>query len=140
MKPVTDSADAPATLETRLERLCGLLHELPETGRRSTDHQATRMLLSIDDIVGRVRALAQFIDEGGAPETWDLVDHTSAQMLLRDLAIIARDLRAVAATVSSDLATAETQLRDVSGRLSDLVSQIEWCESNPALPATPDAP
>src|SRR5688500_8810628 len=107
MKPQTaDPAVSAAALESKLQRLAEALHELPETGRRSTDHQATRLLLSIDDIVGRVRALVALFEDGGRRDTWDLVDHTTAQMLLRDLAIIARDLRAVAATASTDLAAA----------------------------------
>lgn len=129
--------ETPATVERRLERLCDALHELPETGRRSTDHHATRILLSIDDIVGRVRALAALVEHDGRGGAWDLVDHATAQMLLRDLAVIARDLRAVASTVAGDLASADVQLRELERTLSKIQERMaDFADT----PATPDAP
>lgn len=141
MKPPTaERTDTAAPLEDKLEHLCDALPELPDSGRRSADHQATRILLSIDDIVERVRALAALVEaEGGSG--WDLVDHATAQMLLRDLAVIARDLRAVAVTVADDLAVAEGHVRDVNGVLSQLERKItpKMVEPGDAA-ARPDAP
>ena len=136
--PAALPIETAATLELKLERLCEALPELPETGRRSTDHQATRLLLGIDDLAERVRALAAHVE---AESGWDLVDHTAAQMLLRDLAVIARDLRNVAASVAGDLTTAEGHLRDLDGTLAELERKTapRTAESGDAR-ATPDAP
>lgn len=134
----SDHGDVPVTIESRLWRLCDALHELPDAVRRSADHHGTRILLSIDDIVGRVGALAALLEEDTARERWDLVDHTTAQLLLRDLAVIARDLRAVAATVSTDLAAAESHIRGVEGVLQKAERAMQRGEDG-AGPATPDA-
>ena len=138
MKPLSVNPAEPhaPSLEHRLERLCDALHELPDVGRRSTDHLATRILLSVDDIVGRVRALAGLMEESGR-DRWDLVDHTTAQMLLRDLAIIVRDLRAVASTVATDCATAESHLANLSQTLSALATEVERF-ADTGVSATPD--
>ena len=141
-----DPRETAATLAQKLQQLCEALPELPETGRRAADHQATRILLSIEDLAERVRSLAALV-ETQSSQDWDLVDHTAAQMLLRDLAIIARDLRAVAVTVADDLTIAEGHMGGLNGTLRELerriASETNLSPAQPspgALPITPDEP
>lgn len=124
-------------LQRRLERLCQALEPLPDAVRRPPEDRAAGLLAGIDDIAGRVRSLAALLEEE-VDDGWDAVSHVAAQMLLRDLAVIARDLRATAAVVADDLAASAETLRRTHAETAQLLDQIERESQRAAAGVMPD--
>jgi hypothetical protein len=110
----SDPPNAASTdIEQRLERLCEALRAVPKVERTQGEHQAAKLLESIDGMLGRVHSLTAMAGTG-AHGQWDLVDQAAAQVLLRDLALVARDLRGVMALAAADLKAAGEAMRQLT--------------------------
>jgi hypothetical protein len=119
-----DRFTARAGIEQRLENLCKALDSSSSPDRNAVEHPAARLLLGVDDMTRRVLSLSTLlgnVEEGD----WDLVDQAAAQLVLRDLGLIARDLRSVLVSVTGNLADADERVRGLTGALVELDRQIE---------------
>ena len=114
----------PADIEGRLEKLCDALRAVPAVERTQGGHQAAKLLESIDDLLGRVHCLTAMAGSG-VDGQWDLVDQATAQVLLRDLALVARDLRGVMALAAADLNAAREAMRQLAADREEFDRRVE---------------
>ena len=125
---MTTSSDphssARTDIEQRLQALCDALRAAPAADRTQEEHQAAKLLESIDDVLGRVRSLSTMAGNGASGD-WDLVDQAAAQVLLRDLALVARDLRGVVALAAADLNAAHDAVRQLTSDRAEFNRRVE---------------
>ena len=117
-------SSARTDIEQRLQTLCDALRAAPAADRTQGEHQAAKLLESIDDMLGRVRSLSAMAGNGISGD-WDLVDQAAAQVLLRDLALVARDLRGVVALAAADLNAAQDAVRQLTVDRADFSRRVE---------------